>query len=239
MMRAYVDQMEMSMYMFAKQLLAQVAQDHGLDHGAMVKKYLTSPGSVSQGVAPINKGEDIPAPLLVAASQEKAKRTRKTNSDREMCQGRTAKGQPCKFAAQGGTGFCKKHCATKGSDKTPQAPRANTAPPVHNHKPGEVPPELCQVCDSHGDVTRSELPQEEFCLEETSIRDRLKNLLEEATRETEEPEPTATPEELLGGEPTPESEPEAEEEDEPEAEEVLKNKLAMILAQDDMEEDDE
>jgi hypothetical protein len=244
----YAKQFEMHLYLFGQQLLAQVAQDNNLDHMAMVKKYLSKP----EGPAPINNGQNIPAPMLVMASQEKAKKPRKVNPDKVMCKGVTAKGQPCKFAAQTGCDFCKKHSEEAESSKTPKVPKAQKAP-EHNHKPGEVPQEICGVCDSHGDITKPGLPEEEFKLEEGNIRDKLKQILKEAS-DSEQEEDVTTLEELgindedvsqfkaemmneapMNGGNTPQGSDNEEDEDE----EALKNKLAAILAQEDEDEDDE
>jgi hypothetical protein len=255
--QTYSQQFEMHLFLFGQQLLAQVAQDNNLDHMAMVQKYLKKPeGAPGSALpAPINNGQSIPAPMLVMASQEKARKPRKVNPDKVMCKGVTAKGQPCKFAAQQGCDFCKKH-SEEGAQKAPRAPRPPA--PEHNHPPGEVPQEICGVCESHGDITKPELPEEEFTLEEGSIRDKLREILRAASdsepEEPEEPEePHATLEEFSmelkeGKVVSKEEEPltEEEEEEEPEEpeepeedEEVIKNKLAAILAQEDEDEEDE
>lgn len=262
--QTYSQQFEMQLYLFGQQLLAQVAQDNNLDHAAMVKKYLSKPegGPGSALPAPINNGQNIPAPMLVMASQEKAKKPRKANPDKVMCKGVTAKGQPCKFAAQTGCEFCKKH-SEEGSQKAPKAPKAQKAP-EHNHKPGEVPQEICGVCESHGDITKPGLPEEEFKLEEGNIRDKLKQILKEASdsepeEEPEKPEETVEPSvfiatleefglemkegEVISKETEEETEEDEEDEEEPEEpeedEETLKNKLAAILAQEDEDEDED
>jgi len=251
-MQAYAQQFETQLFLFGQQLLAQVAQDNNLDHGAMVKKYLSKPDG---GSAPINNGQNIPAPMLVMASQEKARKPRKVNPDKVMCKGVTAKGQPCKFAAQTGCEFCKKH-SEEGNNKAPKAPKAQKAP-EHNHTPGEVPTEVCGVCESHGDITKPGLTEEEFKLEEGNIRSKLQEILRAASdSEPENPEETETEEpsvsiatledfglvmkegEVISEEPDEEDEEVVSEEPEEEDEEdVLKNKLAAILAQE--EEDDE
>jgi hypothetical protein len=232
-MQTYTKQYEMQLFLFGQQILAQVAQDHNLDHTAMVKKYLSTPQD--SPAATINNGQNIPAPLLVMASQEKkAKKPRKTNPDKVMCKGVTAKGQPCKFAACAGSEFCKKHNG--------EAPVRQKKQPViqHNHPVGEVPQELCQVCDTHGDVARPGLTEEEFTLEEGSIQEKLKAILKESESETEEepapvepapvPAPLVAPiEELL------DADTDGEDTDD---EEVIKNKLAQILAMEDEDEDD-
>ena len=248
--QTYSQQFEMQLFMFGQQLLAQVAQDHNIDHMSMVQKYLKKPEG---GAAPINNGQNIPAPMLVMASQEKARKPRKANPDKVMCKGVTAKGQPCKFAAQTGCDFCKKHSEEGSTSKTPRAPKAQKAP-EHNHAPGAVPEEICQVCDSHGDITKAGLPEEEFKLEEGNIRERLTEILKAASDSEPEDEPVATKEEFgfeedeqlkaetinedaMNGDNTPHGSD--NEEDEEEDDETLKNKLAAILAQDEEEDDDE
>jgi hypothetical protein len=96
------------------------------------------------------------------------------------------------------------------------------------------------VCDTHGDVARPGLTEEEFTLEEGSIQEKLKAILKESESETEEepapvepapvPAPLVAPiEELL------DADTDGEDTDD---EEVIKNKLAQILAMEDEDEDD-
>lgn len=218
---------------YAQGLLAQVAQDYNLDHQELMKKYLTAPEQ-----AQVKNGDGIPAPLLVAVQQEKQKkRATKPKPDKVCCKGVTAKGQPCKFAALA-DGFCKKHSeinnkpegsnTAKKATKTQQRPR-------HTHLVEEEPETTCQVCEQQGDVTKPEMPRQEWEIEGAEeIQARLKKMLAEADEPEETEETTASLEEF--GVTAEELKPEQEEEEE---EDDMAARLKQILAEDTDEEDDE
>lgn len=181
-MEMFRDQQETLLRGVLQGLLAQVAQDYNLDHQELVKKYLVPPGQ-----AQVKDGDGIPAPLLVAVQQEKTrKRASRAKPEKVCCQGTTAKGQPCKFAALEG-GYCKKH--TPGAEtatKTPSKPR-KVQKPRHNHLVEEEPTETCQVCEDHGNVTRPESTREEFRVEgEEALAQRLRAIMAEAEETPEE-----------------------------------------------------
>jgi len=195
MFRAFTLQTEQQLYMFAQGLLAHVATDYNLDHAELVKKYLEKPQDVP---VPIRDGKDAPAPVLVAATQEKAKKARKPGPEKVLCKGITAKGTPCKFGACGPEGLCKKHLTqtqsqAEGSTK-PKAPK-KAVKPRHEHLVEETPLETCQVCESHGNAVIPEMPREEFEISGADeIRDRLKRIMAESGEESV-PEPEPEPEE--------------------------------------------
>jgi hypothetical protein len=55
--------------------------------------------------------------------------------------------------------------------------------PLHNHKPGELPTETCELCETHGDIFDPGMPDSEF--EESqddgdiSIEEKLRKMLDE------------------------------------------------------------
>ena len=54
-------------------------------------------------------------------------------------------------------------------------------PPMHNHDPGEIPTEPCELCISHGDILDPEMPDHEYkCLDVDglSLEERLRIVVE-------------------------------------------------------------
>jgi len=212
---------EVQVYLYANNMLARIAQDYNLDHMELMNKYLEKPGSAKN--ISLKDGSEAPAQVLVMATEQKAKRLRKPKEGKVLCKGVTAKGQPCKFGACDGSEYCKKH--GEGVEKKSKNTKKSDKVPEHNHNPGEVPEELCGLCDSHGDVTNNMATVEEFITEDEmreEITNKLKNLgnlLEEEEEEKEEEE---------------EDEEEEDEEDEKRVE-----LLANILANEDADEEEE
>ena len=238
------DQMEEQVYLLGQELLAHVSTDYNLDHKELVEKYLGPPPRPG---AIITDGKNQPAPVLVAAQQEKQKRQRK-KPDKVMCKGITAKGQPCKFGACGEEGLCKKHLQSQ--EKDPQAPRKTTKvqKPRHEHLV-EDDPETCQVCETHGNVINPEMPREEFEIKGADeIKERLQRILREAEGEVPEDTPeevtdmvstqellgeTHIREEMVNEDNTPCGSDNEEEDDD------LQARLKVILSEEDADEDDE
>jgi hypothetical protein len=239
MMTLALQQQEQLLRGYAQGLLAQVAQDYNLDHQELIKKYLVAPAE-----AQIKNGDGIPAPLLVAAQQEKTrKRTQKAKPDKVCCKGVTAKGQPCKFAALA-DGFCKKHSdinnKPEGSNTVKKTPKAQR--PRHTHLTEEEPLETCQVCEQQGDVTNPQAPRQEWEIEGAEeIQARLKKMLAEAEEleETEEAEETDEPEPPEETTASLEDFGVTEEELGEHEEDDMAARLKQILAEDTDEEDDE
>lgn len=196
-------------------LLAQISQDYNLDNQELIKRYLQPSGE-----AQIKDGSQVPAPVLVAAQQEKTrKRTQKNKPDKVCCKGVTAKGQPCKFAALQ-DGFCKKHSEMNNKEGGSGAPKAKakTPKPRHTHLTEEEPMETCQVCESQGNVIQPEMPRQDWEIQgEDEIKARLARMLADA-----EPEETVSPEEILGQE-----EPEDPEDDGSQLRAEMINEAAM------------
>ena len=239
-------------------ILAQISQDYNLDNQELLRRYLT-PTEQAQ----IKNGDSVPAPVLVLAQQEKTKkRTQKPKPDKVCCKGVTAKGQPCKFAALT-DGFCKKHSEMnnkpEGSQK--KTTRKTQEKPRHTHLTEEEPETTCQVCEQQGDVTKPEMPRQDWEIQGADeIKARLARMLaeaEETPEETPKPEETASVEELLGEEEDEQLEAErineaamngdgtpygsdAEEDEEPEGDDGdLEARLKNILAEESDDEEDE
>jgi hypothetical protein len=216
-------QQETAMRACVQGLLAQIAQDYNLEHSELVQRYLTPRPQEAQ----IKNGDAIPAPLLVEAQARKTKAAR-SKPDKVCCKGVTAKGQPCKFAALA-DGFCKKHSdmnnKPEGSKKAPTKVKAQK--PRHTHLTEEEPEGVCQVCEDQGNVTRPEMPREDW---EITGADEIKARLQKMLADADESE---APEEFT---PVPESDPEPEPATEPTAD---ASEFGVSLSQSTTGEDDE
>jgi hypothetical protein len=180
-------------------LLAQISQDYNLDNAELLARYLEPTGQ-----SHIKNGDSIPAPILVMAQQEKTKkRTKKPRPEKVCCKGVTAKGQPCKFAALA-DGFCKKHSEMNSKTEKPRTQKPKQEKPRHTHLVEEEPVETCQVCEQQGDVTKPEMPRQDWEIQGADeIKARLQKMLAEADETVEAPEEnaeTASIGELLGEE---------------------------------------
>ena len=175
-------------------LLAQISQDYNLDNGELIRRYLEPTGQ-----SQIKNGDSVPAPVLVMAQQEKTKkRSQKPKPEKVCCKGTTAKGQPCKFAALA-DGFCKKHSEMNSKPDKPRTQKPKQEKPRHTHLTEEEPEETCQVCEQQGDVTRPEMPRQDWEIQGADeIKARLARMLAEAEEPEETSEETVSAEELLG-----------------------------------------
>ena len=105
------------------------------------------------------------------------------------CSAMTAKGHKCTKPCVPGETYCTLH--TKMNNKPPVEPKKKRPilkkkkkeVPVHNHKPGELPTETCELCETHGDIFDPDMPDSEF--EESqddgdiSIEEKLRKMLDE------------------------------------------------------------
>ena len=105
------------------------------------------------------------------------------------CSAMTAKGHKCTKPCVPGETCCTLH--TKMNNKPPVEPKKKRPilkkkkkeVPVHNHKPGELPTETCELCETHGDIFDPDMPDSEF--EESqddgdiSIEEKLRKMLDE------------------------------------------------------------
>lgn len=98
-----------------------------------------------------------------------ASRKRKEQGDAaaQICNGKTAKGQPCNHRALPGSEFCKMHDPKKkkASSSSP-AQRLVKVEPEHTHGPSEEPNGTCGLCETHGDPVNDHLTEDDDVKEE-------------------------------------------------------------------------
>lgn len=130
---------------------------------------------------------------------KKPKKTRKPKEDKKpkepkiQCSAMTAKGSKCTKPCVPGEEYCTLHM--KMRNKSPVEPKKKRPIikkkkeiPMHNHKPGELPTETCELCETHGDIFDPDMPNNEF--EESqdndiSIQEKLRQLIEDEKAEQE------------------------------------------------------
>lgn len=199
-----------------QQLLQTIQRDYSLQDN-LVDKYL---GTHTAAAVPLPPQETPPV-------KEKKKRQIKEKPADQLCTGKTAKGEPCKFAVKC-DGLCGIHLrqlnkdTNKETTKVPKKSKKSTEAPKHTHPLSEEADETCKLCETQGNVMEPELTKAEFeAVAENglSIQERLKAILANSEEDPEDPEET------------PEEEPSTSEAEE----ETLKVKLAKLIA----EEDDE
>jgi hypothetical protein len=202
-----------------QQLLQTIQQEYYLTDD-LVDKYLGTQATTT--AAPVPLPSPAATPVTVAPPvKEKKKRQIKEKPTDQLCTGKTAKGEPCKFAIKC-DGLCGIHLrqlnkdTNKETTKAPKKSKKSAEAPKHTHPLSEEADDTCKLCETQGNVMEPELTKAEFeAVAENglSIQERLKAIL---ANSEEDPEEEATEEE------TPE-------------EEALKVKLAKLIA----EEDDE
>ena len=93
------------------------------------------------------------------------------------CKGTTAKGGECRNKCVPGSEYCRMH-----DGKPPPVPKVpkekktkvKRVQPEHTHDDPDVP---CQLCESHGDATIAEMPEQSFECVDDDISERLRALL--------------------------------------------------------------
>ena len=110
------------------------------------------------------------------------------------CSAMTAKGHKCTKPCVPGETCCTLHIKmhekqkcipvpTEPKKKRPILKKKKKEVPLHNHKPGELPTETCELCETHGDIFDPDMPDSEF--EESqddgdiSIEEKLRKMLDE------------------------------------------------------------
>ena len=224
---------------YTRSLLEDIALTHNIPKEQLFAQYL-------------NPSEEVTMTPEAPKKVRKPREAKPVDPTKNMCTGLTAKGQPCKFAALPGMEICGIHNRklngapppTEGTTPSTPAPvkakvpkKAPKVDPIHNHPVGEKAEEICQLCESHGDLTDPGVTDKDFeaaVKDGQSIQDRLKAIISAASGDEEEEEPvkedTVTVEELMGVE--------TEEEEEPETL-SLKAKLAKMLSEEEDEEYEE
>ena len=106
-----------------------------------------------------------------------------------ICSMMTAKGNKCTKPCVPGETCCTLHVKMRDKPspietkkKRPVLKKKKKDVPVHNHKPGEIPTETCELCETHGDIFDPDMPDTEF--EESqdndmSIEEKLRKMLDE------------------------------------------------------------
>jgi len=122
------------------------------------------------------------------------KKTKVPKEPKVECSEMTAKGNKCTKPCIPGETCCTLHMKmrerraclpvpTEPKKKRPILKKKKKEVPVHNHKPGELPTETCELCETHGDIFDPDMPDSEF--EESqddgdiSIEEKLRKMLDE------------------------------------------------------------
>ena len=122
------------------------------------------------------------------------KKTKVPKEPKVVCSEMTAKGNKCTKPCIPGETCCTLHMKmrerraclpvpTEPKKKRPILKKKKKEVPVHNHKPGELPTETCELCETHGDIFDPDMPETEF--EESqddgdiSIEEKLRKMLDE------------------------------------------------------------
>ena len=98
---------------------------------------------------------------------------------KDLCQGVTGKGTPCRNGALLGTCHCRMHSREPKEAKQSRQkkePKPKKIQPEHTHGIGEDPMEPCPLCETHGDVMDPTLPDAGF-EEADDVTERLRELL--------------------------------------------------------------
>lgn len=89
---------------------------------------------------------------------------RRVQSEKEQCCGVTAKGTRCKNKVVEDN-KCKMHInqgAKQVQPKVKKVKKTKPVAPTHNHPPGVLSSEYCQLCETHGDILDPQLPTRQF-----------------------------------------------------------------------------
>lgn len=214
-----------------QQLLQIIQRDYNLKDD-LVDKYL---GTQTAATVPLPP----PAPEAPPV-KEKKKRQVKVKPADQLCTGKTAKGEACKFAVKC-DGLCGIHLrqlnkdTTKETAKAPKKSKKVKEVPVHTHPLSEEADDTCVLCETQGNIMEPELTKAEFeavAEDGLSIQERLKAILAGADADPEDEVPVST------------SSTVKEEEtisfaDEDVNEDNIKAKLAKMIAEEDDEDEED
>jgi len=109
------------------------------------------------------------------------------------CSAMTAKGHKCTKPCTPGEKYCTLHIKmhekqkclpvpTEPKKKRPILKKKKKEVPVHNHKPGELPTETCELCETHGDIFDPDMPDSDLRISDDgdiSIEEKLRKMLDE------------------------------------------------------------
>ncbi len=155
-------------------ILVDISSEYDLDLEELQSKYLRSDFLKKKGTRVTKKKSE-------------------SDDDRQKCEAKTAKGDPCKNNALTGSKFCRCHTKDKGKEK--EKPKKTTKPkksskPVHSHSPSESESE-CEACEKLGDgASTSKVPE--------NISSKIDNILANLETDDEEDENEALKKELFG-----------------------------------------
>ena len=224
-----------------RELLQAVEKDFNLSN--LADKYLGTQSLAIETQTPV----PVPVPVPVVPKKKKG-------VPKEACGGKTAKGDPCKFAVKC-DGLCGIHLrqrdqpsVKKTSTVAKVAKKVRKEAPQHSH-PAEESDPACGLCEDQGNVVVPELTKAEFeAVEEEgqSIQDRLRAILSAADEDPEDPEEVAeadeAPLESFDQMKAALERCEAEDPEEDREDVSMKVKLARLLAEeddDDVEDEDD
>jgi hypothetical protein len=194
-----------------QQLLEAIRVDHGLPVG-FASKYL---GGTS----------GVPPPPPSGHAPGKKKREVKPKEGSVRCTGKTAKGEPCKFAVREG-GLCGIHLRQQNKPEGSSAPKPKVVRkvpevPKHTHALTEESEE-CGLCSTQGNVMVPALTKADFeAVSENNqtLQERLAAILANSDEDTED-------------------EGEVEPEEVKESEDIRSKLRALVAEEDDVEEDE-
>ena len=191
-------QVEAQLYEKLHDLLGVIASDYELKHDELVERYLKYKNVVDEPKVIYKATEEVEAEAKPKSKPKRAAKVtqKKAESDEQAeeerkgkCQGKTAKGLPCKLGAQAGSCFCHIHKKKDESsdEETPKkAPRAKKvakapeAPKKRGRKAKAVEPvkmaELDDVAEEVEECKECECPEMD---QEMLKREALRSLLAE------------------------------------------------------------
>ena len=118
---------------------------------------------------------------------EKPKKIEKVSKEPKVeCSSLTAKGNACTKPCIPGETCCTLHMKMRDKPviepkkKRPTLKKKKKDIPIHNHRPGEPPNGLCELCETHGDIFDPDMPDTEFEeSQDDSIEERLRKMLDD------------------------------------------------------------
>lgn len=171
-------QVEARLYDQFHQLLGKISEDYDLSHGELVDRYLKYKKAEDTPVVVYKYDPERPK-RVIKVTQRKAESDEQAEEERKgKCQGKTAKGLPCKNKSQSGTCFCHLHKEKGDESSSPtkkvekkRSQKTKKIVPIHTH-PLDQESHDCELCQSHGNAYGQD---QEF--EVVVDRDELRSML--------------------------------------------------------------
>jgi hypothetical protein len=163
-----------------------------------MKVYLSEMfGSIAMNLAlNFNPSEE---PKKKAEPKKKKEPEEKKNEpeEKKLCQGHTAKGEPCKNKALNDCDFCRVHSKKKDEEPKKKAePKKKVEPKKkgkgkkkeveHNHPLTEESVDGCEVCDTHGNSLKENGEQDEI-FEKVDLNQKLMECIKESEGNDQDP----------------------------------------------------